>query len=202
MDPDRLYLERARASFDRTHVFTTSFIYDTPAVTRALGSQNPVLKGILDNWELSNIVSFSTGGPITIASGRDINLDGPTTDRPNLVQGQNPELPTDRPRGDVILKYFNTAAFAFADAGRLGTLGRGILTGPGLISWDFGLFKNFPINAIKEGAKIQFRFEAFNFPNRVNLSNPNTSLAAGANFGRITQARDPRIIQFGLRFAF
>ena len=202
MDPGRLYLERGRASFDRTHVFTTSFTYDTPAVSRALGSQNPVLKGVLDDWELSNIISFSTGAPLTITSGRDVNLDGPTTDRPNPVQGQDPTLPTDRPRGDVVLKYFNTAAFAFADAGTLGTLGRSTLTGPGLVSWDFGLFKNFPINAVKEGTKIQFRFEAFNFPNRVNLANPNTSLAGGAAFGRITQARDPRIIQFGLRLAF
>jgi hypothetical protein len=38
--------------------------------------------------------------------------------------------------------------------------------------------------------------------NSVSLSNPNTSLSAGANFGRITAAGDAQVIQFTLKRLF
>jgi len=49
---------------------------------------------------------------------------------------------------------------------------------------------------------LQFRAEFFNLFNSVNLSNPNTSLSAGNNFGRITAAGDARVIQFALKLMF
>ena len=64
-----------------------------------------------------------------------------------------------------------------------------------------GLFKNFPV-PIREGARLQFRAEFFNLPNAVNLSNPNTTFSAGANFGRITDTGDARVIQFALKLVF
>jgi hypothetical protein len=48
---------------------------------------------------------------------------------------------------------------------------------------------------------LQFRAEAFNLPNHVNLGLPASSLT-GATFGRITSAEDPRIIQFALKYVF
>jgi len=203
-NPDRIDLERALADFDRRHNLTTSLIYDTPSVSRALGTNNPVVKGVLDSWELSNIITLISGGPFGIGAGQDRALSGGRNDRPNLVSGQDPfSLSTDRPRGDQIAKYFNTASYAFAAPGQFGTLSRNFgLTGPGTIGWDFGLFKNFPLEFVSEQAKLQIRFEAFNFPNRVKLGNPNASLNAPNTFGRITSAGPPRIIQFGMRFAF
>jgi hypothetical protein len=57
--------------------------------------------------------------------------------------------------------------------------------------------------------RLQLRAEAFNVTNRVNLGIPNTMFQAGAdgrnvnsNFGRITSARDARILQFGVRLVF
>jgi hypothetical protein len=203
-DPDRIDLERALAAFDRRHNFTTSLIYDTPMISRALGTDNPIVRGVLDNWEVSNIITFISGAPFGIGAGQDRALSGGRNDRANLVSGQDPfSLSTGRPRGELIAKYFNTAAFAFAAPGQFGTLARNFgLTGPGTVGWDFGLFKNFPMQFVSEQAKLQFRFEAFNFPNRVNLGNPNSSLAAPNTLGRITSAGSPRIIQFGMRFAF
>jgi hypothetical protein len=62
---------------------------------------------------------------------------------------------------------------------------------------------------LTEGINLQFRAEAFNFLNNVNLRLPNTSFSAGADgfnrsstFGTITSARDARIIQFGLKVLF
>jgi hypothetical protein len=43
--------------------------------------------------------------------------------------------------------------------------------------------------------------EASNVLNHTNLGNPNTAIS-NANFGRITSAEDPRIIQFGMKYNF
>jgi hypothetical protein len=48
---------------------------------------------------------------------------------------------------------------------------------------------------------LQFRAEFFNVLNITNFNNPVTTLGS-ANFGFITSARDPRIIQFGAKFNF
>ena len=63
------------------------------------------------------------------------------------------------------------------------------------VNLDFGIHKNFPIT---ERLNSQFRFEAFNAINRVNLNSPNTSVTS-SNFMRITSAGSPRILQFALR---
>ena len=49
---------------------------------------------------------------------------------------------------------------------------------------------------------FQFRVEATNVLNIVNLQNPGTTLNAPANFGKIRSARDMRRIQIGARFSF
>jgi hypothetical protein len=38
--------------------------------------------------------------------------------------------------------------------------------------------------------------------NNVNLSNPAASLTSAAQFGKITAANSPRILQFALRLSF
>ncbi len=59
--------------------------------------------------------------------------------------------------------------------GTFGNVGRNSLTGPGLIQWDFSIHKDF---RIVEGQFVQFRFEAFNFPNHPNWGNPDTSITS------------------------
>jgi hypothetical protein len=49
---------------------------------------------------------------------------------------------------------------------------------------------------------FQFRVEATNVFNIVNLSNPGTSFAAPATFGKIRSARNMRQIQLGARVSF
>jgi hypothetical protein len=45
------------------------------------------------------------------------------------------------------------------------------------------------------------RAEVFNLLNTTNLGAPN-GVAGVANFGTITPALDPRVVQFGLKFVF
>jgi hypothetical protein len=54
---------------------------------------------------------------------------------------------------------------------------------------------------IVEGQTMEFRMEASNVFNHTNFLNPNSNIS-GAQFGRITSAEDPRIIQFGLKYNF
>ena len=125
------------------------------------------------------------------------SLTGIGGDRPNIIG--DPNLDNSRPRGERILKWFNTAAYAASPEGTFGNLGRNTGRGPASVNIDGSLFKAFSMPF--EGHKLEFRGEFFNVINRVNLGNPNASLT-NALFGRITSAGDPRIIQLGLRYAF
>ena len=58
--------------------------------------------------------------------------------------------------------------------------------------------KNFHIT---EGRYFQFRLEAYNAFNRVNLGNPGTTLGT-ATFGQILSAGGARTVQIGLKFIF
>ena len=89
-----------------------------------------------------------------------------------------------------------------------GNVGRSLpdVRGPGIVDFDLSVIKD---TAISERLKLQFRAEAFNFVNHTNLGNPNASFSAGAyglnnssTFGLITSARDPRIMQFGMKLMF
>jgi hypothetical protein len=63
--------------------------------------------------------------------------------------------------------------------GRLGNIGRGLLRGPGLGSWDFSLTKDTPLSFLGEGGNLQFRAEFFNVLNRTNFGMPNGTVFPG-----------------------
>jgi len=78
--------------------------------------------------------------------------------------------------------------------------------GPGVVNLDLSLIKD---TRIRERLNLQFRAEAFNFPNSVNLGFPNASFSPGpdgrnrsATLGTINSSRDARIVQFGLKLIF
>jgi len=54
---------------------------------------------------------------------------------------------------------------------------------------------------IKEKWRFQYRAEFFNGLNHTQLNNPDTGVI-DSNFGRITSARSPRIIQMALKMIF
>ena len=54
---------------------------------------------------------------------------------------------------------------------------------------------------VRENQTVQLRVEAFNAPNHVSPGNPNMTLN-NQNFDRILSARDPRLMQLGLKYTF
>lgn len=60
------------------------------------------------------------------------------------------------------------------------------------------MFRTFEL---RRGLRVQFRAEAFNAFNFVNLQNPRNNIAA-ADPGRITTALDARVMQLGFRMTF
>ncbi|MBI4475459.1 MAG: TonB-dependent receptor, partial [Acidobacteria bacterium] len=194
------HAEYGRATLDRRHVLTGSYVYPLPFFE---GSSGP-LKQVLGGWELSGIFTFNSGLPLTVTSslGNDPGGLGSVNNaassagvRPDLAG--DPKLSSDT---RTINRWFNTAAFAEVPVGvsRPGNAGRGIIDAPGIVRWDFSVFKQFPI---REGVSFQLRGEAFNILNHANFNAPTTALG-NANFGRILSARDPRQIQLAGKIIF
>lgn len=186
-------LDRGLSSLHVPHRFVASFIYQLPKVKR----WGLVGKEVLSGWQVNGIQTLSAGNPFNITSNKDTNFDSITTDRPN--QTGNVFLGYGRKHADEILQYFNTAAFTAPGANQpYGNVGRNSIVGPGTIKTDISAFKRFEV--YKE-ANLLFRAEIFNLFNHTNLNNPNGVLG-NANFGRITSADAPRIMQFAIKFEF
>jgi len=131
-----------------------------------------------------------------VISGRDNSGNGINLDRPDLVG--NPYLPTNRSHAELIARYFDPAAFRQNAPGTYGTFGRNMLEGPGKVAVDLGMTK---ASFVTERHRVQFRAEAFNSLNSVNLDNPNTNQASTTT-GRITSDSPPRVFQLALRYQF
>ncbi|MBV9180281.1 MAG: TonB-dependent receptor [Acidobacteria bacterium] len=192
-NPKRDY---ARSDYDIPQHFFASYIWAIPRTDRF----GVVGKNVLSGWQVNGITTIRTGVPYNVLSGKDSNLDGIATDRPNVVGNIN--LPGGRGRSQKIAEFFNTAAFAQVPAGvAYGNARRNITIGPSFIDTDFSCFKNF--SAWRE-SNLQFRADVFNLFNNVNLANPNTTLTS-PSFGKISALytnATPRVIQFALKLLF
>jgi len=200
-------LERARSSFDIQHRLVVSFTYDLPM---KFGSK--YLNAVLGNWQVGGIITEQSGQPFTANLSTDRQNNGLGIigyGRPNLVG--DPNLSDDQ---QTVARFFNTDAFVLQPFGTLGTAGRNILEGPGTNNMDVSLLKNITIT---ERHRLQFRSEFFNLFNRTNFDFPEricnipqgSTVAAGASctsaqstFGTLSAARDPRILQFALKYIF
>ena len=192
--------ERGRSNFDVRHRLSVSYSYALPfGKGRQYLAKNGWVSTALSGWESYGIVTVQSGRPFTVALLPDIDNSGTgrsilgfgANDRPNIVG--NPEL--SNPTTD---QWFNTAAFTFSAPGTFGDAGRNILDGPGYQTVNLSLMKN---TALSERINLQFRAEAFNLFNHPNFNLPDNFLGS-PTFGRITSARDPRHIQFGLKLLF
>jgi hypothetical protein len=191
-DSNNFRINRGPSDGQPIQIAKASFLWELPRVKTGTWVGRQILSG----WQVNGIWSMQTGLPFTVTSGQDTNTDGNTNDRANIIG--DPKLDTGRARSDLITKFFNTSAFAVPALGSPGNAARGILFGLPTSNTDLSFFKNFHF---REKDELQFRAELFNAFNQVRLGNPTTAMN-NANFGRILSAGAPRLVQFGLHYAF
>jgi len=127
-----------------------------------------------------------------VTTGVDNALTGAANQRPNQI------LESPYASNRTVDHWLSAAAFSAAGPGAYGNLGANTVLGPGSFVMNLGLSRRF---ALAEKSRLEARAEAFNVLNHVNPGNPNTTLSS-AQFGTITTARDPRILQFALKYVF
>ena len=199
-------LDRGLSDFDLRHRIVTSYFYNLPfGAGRSWLTSGPV-SAILGGWRLGGILSYRTGAPHSV----EVNLQDPgylfSATRPNLKPGysNNPYV------GDRF-KYFDTAAFSAPPKGTLGNLGRNTVVGPGQVTMDISLQKEFSLGGDRN---LEFRAEIFNLPNHTNFNRTTSSTVviftgdpdtprSSPNAGRLDQtATTARQVQFALRLSF
>ena len=192
---------RAERSLDPTDVSqraVVSAVYELPfGPGKAWQASNRVVNAITSGWQVNNITTIQGGLPVILRGANNFRAN-----RPNST-GMSAKL-SDR----TAARWFDTTAFVNPPNFTYGNLGRVLpdVRTPGVVNFDVSLVKN---TRIYERARLEFRAEAFNIANHVNLGAPNATFAPGADgrnqsstFGTIQSSRDARIIQLGLKFTF
>jgi hypothetical protein len=181
------------SDFNVDHRLVTSFVYELPfgRGKKFLSNVSGAVNHILGGWQVNGIATFQKGFPMTVQAADLGGLnDTFGTNRANIIGDPEPSG-FDR----TIEEWFNTGAFTQPGFGVLGDSGRSIMSGPGINNFDTGLFKNFQIH---EKLSVQLRFESFNAWNHTQWSLPNRNFA-DSRFGQISNTRDARINQMGLK---
>ena len=154
-------------------------------------------KALLGGWQTTAIWTVMSGFPLNITSGGDYSFSNPGISNDQAKVISTPSYASGS-LNQKLTQWFSTSSFTVPAANTFGNSGRNILIGPGTFNLDFGAYRMF---SIKERLKLQFRGEFFNLFNNAQFNNPNTTVT-NTNFGRITSARNPRIIQLALKLMF
>ncbi len=191
---------RALSLFDARQRLVISYLWQLP-VPEYQGAKGKVL----DGWAISGITSLQSGFPIRIQSNNDSELmnsfDFELPGKPDLIAPFHTFDP--RKHGGYA---FDPTSFALpaqtATSTPLQLLGnspRTLCCGPGIRNFDLSVQKITPVG---ESKHIELRAEFFNIFNHTQFLNPDGNISDGADFGRVKRVRDPRNIQFAVKFAF
>jgi outer membrane receptor protein involved in Fe transport len=191
---------RSLSLFDARQRVVLSYLWELP-VPKYQGAKKVALNG----WAVSGITSIQSGFPINIKSNADYELmysfDFELPGKPNLIAPFHTQDPRSHNR-----YAFDPTAFALptldptvTPASLLGNSARTLCCGPGIRNFDLSVQKITPVG---EGKHIEFRAEFFNIFNHAQFLNPDGNISDGTDFGRVKHTRDPRNIQFALKFAF
>lgn len=190
---------------DLRHLFVLNMVATAPKFS------NKLTRILASEWQIAPILEIKSAQFYTVTSGSDRALTVAPGQTPNLAR-LNP-YPSDQ----SVNHWVDPTAFGAAPLGTYGNLGYNNMKGAGLFQLNLALSRTF---VIREKKTIQLRAEAFNFPNHLNPSTPNTSPLSNTtgisatntpNFGQITNdvsgnnglnAGDYRIIQLAMKFVF
>ncbi|HEY0048376.1 MAG TPA: TonB-dependent receptor, partial [Pyrinomonadaceae bacterium] len=195
---------RGLSDFDRTHRFSTNFVYEIPS----FGSANRFLTG----WSISGFFQAQSGTPFTIyAAEPEIQNASQYAD---LTRGSGGlyRLGFGRPNfvcssaSDAVLGYSGNDTLAIrrdcfgSPNGGFGNLGRNTFRGPAQKRFDLSFVKN---TKLTERFSLEVGFDLFNVFNTLNFANPNNDLQDTVDFGSITgTVGGPRVGQFRAKFRF
>jgi hypothetical protein len=164
--PEYYDLNKSLSDFDRTHNLNITNMTELPfGPGRRWVNDGGVLSQIVGGWQVNNVLSFYSGTPFSVtASGSSLNA--PENDqRADQVKADVQILGGIGPTS----AYFDPLAFKPVTEARFGTASFNSMRGPGVASWDFGLFRQLKL---PREAILQVRLEAFNVTNRPRFSNP------------------------------
>jgi hypothetical protein len=202
-DARNLEANRGLSDFDRTHRFSTNFVWEIPTGGRA----NRFVSG----WTVSGFFQAQSGTPFTVfASEPEIanasqltsltrgsgGIYRPGFGRPNISCDASSVVsnPT-----TANLNVINTSCFS-SPLGGFGSLGRNTFRGPAQRRFDLSLAKSTKLN---ERFSFELGFDLFNVFNTVNFANPNNDLQDAVDFGVVTNTvGGPRVGQFRAKLRF
>ncbi len=202
-DSRNLESNRGLSDFDRTHRFSTNFVWEIPN----FGIDNEFVKG----WSVSGFFQAQSGTPFTVfASEPEI---ASATQYADLTRGSGglyrlgfgrPNINCTAEQAIAGYRTANTIAFdrsCFSSPrGGFGNLGRNTFRGPMQKRLDISIAKNTKIN---ERMSFELGFDIFNVFDTVNFANPNSDLQDSVDFGVITNTvGGPRVGQFRAKFRF
>lgn len=193
--PEYYGLNRGLSGFDMPHNFQLTNMMELPfGKGRRYLNQGGVLALLAGGWQVSNILSFTSGQPFTVgSSAASLNAPG-NSQRGDQVKPDVEIFKTVGPGQP----WFDTSAFAQVTAARFGTVGVNSMRGPGVGNWDIGIHRLFQIT---ERFNLQFRMESFNFTNTPKFNNPSATAGSSA-FGIVNSAYNEREFRLGLRMGF
>jgi outer membrane receptor protein involved in Fe transport len=180
-DPRKRAADEGLASFDRRHRFVLSATYQLPFDQPAL-----------HNWQVSTILTATSGMPLTaVINGDRANVGTSNAQRPNVSGDPNANAP------HTAEQWFDTSVFSLPAPLTYGNAGRSIITGPPFQAVNVAVSRRFSFGP----RAIDVRLEVFNLLDHANFLLPSNQ-ADSAQFGKIFGAADPRQMQFGVKFYF
>ena len=193
LNPLNYRLSRALSLFDARQRFVFSYYYQLPH----FDISGPAGK-LVNGWGTSGILTFQDGFPIRITSSDDLELmysyDFELPGEPDILK----PLKRLNPRGPGNYA-FPQDTFQPQALGTIGSSPRTVCCGPGINNFDIALHKD---TTFHERFRLEFRAEFFNIANHAQFSKVDGNITDGVDFGRVTRARDPRLIQFALKLFF
>lgn len=212
-DPNNLKIERSVSEYTIPQVLTFGYVYSLPfGRGQHFGSKlNPVVNAVLGGWKTSGLWRFDNGQPVAI------NLGGGGTPIPTYgAQRPNLTAALERNNGsNWRTQYFSNPQVVQVPANyAIGTAPRTLpnIRMPGSSTAGLSLMKEFPMGAIREGMRMEFRLETFNAFNHPQFGCLNNSVQTSfvgsdpttySGFGELQcQANSPRELQLGFKLYF
>jgi hypothetical protein len=202
------------SKYDARQRFVFNFVWDLP-VPKYSGFKGK----LLDGWEISGIETLQSGFPIRITSQADnelldstFNFEAPG--EPNIAapfktvnprgtvcqSGTGPLAPGAPPCVPVSGHVFDPNLFSNSTValGTIGSAPRSICCGPGINNTDISINKS---TQLGERLRMEFRGDIFNVWNHAQFTSVDGNIG-DATFGQPLRVRDPRLVQFALKFHF